>query len=82
MFTNTSIEDFEDEEGMESTSKEWAESPSREWVESTNKEWVEPSSKKREEFSLSSGGEEKESDVYDPSNLTVIYESDNESTKL
>ena len=60
MFTNASIEDFEDNE-----EDEGAETDSREGEES-----------------LSRGGEERESGVYDPSNLTIIYESDHESTKL
>ncbi len=62
MFTNASIEDFEDgeeedNEGAGHSSEEGEESISRE-------------------------EEEKESGVYDPSNLTIIYESDHESSKL
>ena len=71
MFTNASIEDFED-----------GEEEDNEGAGHSSEEGERSISQVEEEGSISRVEEERESGVYDPSNLTIIYESDHESSKL
>lgn len=71
MFANTSIEGFDggnnEEEAESTTSGDRVESPCKEDYDETTED---------------EGDKDLESGVYDPSNLTIIYESDDESSKL